>query len=822
MNDYNHEKIEQKWQKKWEEEKSHKAEDFGKKPKFYCLIEFPFPSADGLHVGHVRSYAAFDIVSRKRRMEGYNVLFPIGFDAFGLPTENFAIKNKISPIDATRKSVENFRRQLKSLGLSFDWDREVNTTDPEYYKWTQWIFLQLFKHGLAYKIGMPINWCLSCKIGLANEEVVGGKCERCGGDVEKRDKEQWMLRITEYADKLDKDLDDVDYLERIKIQQRNWIGKSEGVEINFKGVRCDINCKHPGECVIENCQEYDIPVFTTRVDTIFGVTAMVLSPEHPLVMSLVHDDYLDEVKKYIEECRKKTDIERTNAEKEITGVSLGASAVNPMTGEKVPVWISDYVLAGYGTGAVMSVPAHDERDFKFAKKYGLDIRYVVSPPYDKSAETLLDNSYEEDGLLVNSEVFNGLTSKDARVKIADFIESEKMGRRQMNFHLRDWVFSRQRYWGEPIPIIHCEECGEVPVPEKDLPVLLPRVEHYEPTETGESPLATIESFVNVKCPKCSGDAKRETDTMPNWAGSSWYFLRYIDSKNDKTFADEEKLKYWMGVDWYNGGMEHTTLHLLYSRFWHKFLYDIKAIPKECGSEPYKKRTSHGMILAKGGEKMSKSKGNVVNPDDVIKEYGADILRVYEMFIGPFDQPVEWDMQGLEGVRKFIEKVWGLQEDFYDTEAKKDIKKLLHKTIKKVGEDIEDTKFNTAVSTLMILVNELTKEEKISKDVFEKVVILFAPLAPHISEEMWQNLGNEKSVFLESWPKYDKDLIRDEEIELIIQINGKLRDTVRVSADISEEDARELALASEKVKKHLENKEIKKVIFVKSKLINIVI
>ncbi|MEA3272657.1 MAG: leucine--tRNA ligase [Patescibacteria group bacterium] len=810
MQPYNHKQIEKKWQKKWEEEKPFKAEDFSDKEKFYCLVEFPYPSGDGLHVGHVRPYTAFDIISRKRRMEGYNVLFPIGFDAFGLPTENYAIKHKISPVDATKKNIANFTKQMKSLGLSFDWDRVVNTTDSDYYKWTQWIFLQFFKNDLAYKTTMPINWCLSCKIGLANEEVVDGKCERCGGEVEKRDKEQWMLRITEYADKLDKDLDKVDYSERIKIQQKNWIGKSEGVEINF------------------NSEEYDIPVFTTRIDTIFGVTAMVLSPEHPLVMKLVNDDYLDEVKEYVEKCKKKTDIERTIVEKEVTGVLIGASATNPMTGEKIPIWIADYVLAQYGTGAVMMVPAHDERDFVFAKKYGIDIKHVIALSHQ---EAKLDDVYTDEGYLINSGEFDGLTSQDARIKLADYVEMKEYGRKQVNFHLRDWVFSRQRYWGEPIPIIHCEECGEVPVPEEDLPVLLPSVEHYEPTDTGESPLASIESFVNVKCPKCGGDGKRETDTMPNWAGSSWYFLRYIDSKNKEAFADDKKLRYWVPVDWYNGGMEHTTLHLLYSRFWYKFLFDIGVIPKECKSEPYKKRTSHGLILAKGGEKMSKSKGNVVNPDEVIDDCGADIFRIYEMFVGPFEQPAEWDTQGLGGCRRFVDKVWSLQERISENvDTEKDVEKLLHKTIKKVGEDIEELKFNTAVSALMILTNELVKlaldsdrgKEKVSEDVFKKLVILLAPFAPHLAEEIWENLDNKKSVFKEKWPEYDKELVRDEKIDLIIQINGKLRDTIKVSADISEEDAKEKALSSEKIKKHLEKQEIKKVIFVKGKLINFVV
>lgn len=819
MQNYNPKEIEKKWQERWEKEKMYTAKDNSSKEKFYCLIEFPYPSGEGLHVGHVRSYTAFDIISRKRRMEGKNVLFPIGFDAFGLPTENFAIKHKISPIDATRKNVENFTRQLKALGLSFDWERAVSTTDPDYYKWTQWIFLQFFKHKLAYKTKMPINWCNACKIGLANEEVVNGKCERCGGGVEKRDKEQWMLRITEYADKLDKDLDTVNYWERIKLQQKNWIGKSEGMEINFKGVKCSISCKHPGDCVVENCKEYDIPVFTTRVDTIFGVTAMALAPEHPLVMEMVHDDYLDEVKEYIEKTRKVADIERTSADKEQTGVPLGASAINPVTGEKIPIWIADYVLGNYGTGAVMMVPAHDERDFKFAKKYGIDIKYVIAPAHQ---DAKLDEVFTDEGYLVNSGEFNGLTSQDGRIKLADYIEMKNFGRRQVNYHLRDWVFSRQRYWGEPIPIIHCKNCGEVPVPEEELPLLLPPVENYEPTDTGESPLASIESWVNVKCPKCGMDAKRETDTMPNWAGSSWYFLRYIDPKNDKAFASVEKLKYWAPVDWYNGGMEHTTLHLLYSRFWYKFLFDIGEIPESCGNEPYKKRTSHGLILAKGGEKMSKSKGNVVNPDEVIEKYSADILRIYEMFMGPFDQPVEWDIQGLEGIRRFLERVWNLQEKIVEEKDSDDILKLLHKTIKKVSEDIEELKFNTAVSFLMILSNELTKEEKVSKETLEKLVLLLSPFAPHFAEEMWERLGHKNSIFHKEWPKYNELLVQDEEINLVIQVNGKLRDTIKVPSGILREEAEKLALNNEKIKKFIGNKNPKKIIFVPDKLVNIVI
>jgi leucyl-tRNA synthetase len=829
---YNHKQIERKWQEIWEKEKPWNAEDFSNQEKFYCLVEFPYPSGDGLHVGHVRPYTALDIVARKYRMEGKNVMFPIGFDAFGLPTENYAIKHKVSPVIATEKNVANFTRQMKSLGLSFDWDRAINTTDPEYYKWTQWIFLQFYKHGLAYKTKMPINWCLSCKIGLANEEVVDGKCERCGGEVEKREKEQWMLRITEYAGRLDADLEGLDYAERIKLQQKNWIGKSEGVEINFRGMRCDLECKNPGNCEVE-CEEYDLPVYTTRVDTIFGVTAVVLAPEHSLVPKLTSPDYEEKVRKYIEQSKKKSEMERTSVESEKTGVAIGASAINPMTGEKVPVFIGDYVLAQYGTGAVMCVPAHDERDFDFAKKYGLDVRWVIAPTRETADFSKFNEAYTKEGFMVNSGEFSGLTSQDGRVKIADFIESKNFGKRQINYHLRDWVFSRQRYWGEPIPIVHCEECGAVPLLENELPLLLPEVKNYEPTDTGESPLAAMTGWVNTACPSCGGKAKRETDTMPNWAGSSWYFLRYIDPKNNKAFADEKKLKYWAPVDWYNGGMEHTTLHLLYSRFWYKFLYDIGAVPKECGNEPYKKRTSHGLILAKGGEKMSKSKGNVVNPDDVIKKFGADALRVYIMFVGPFEQHAEWDTSGLIGVSRFLEKVWNLKEKVviqnfrFQISDFRMIKKLLHKTIKKVGDDIEEMKFNTAVSSLMILVNEMSKLENLPVEIYKNLIIMLAPFAPHLAEEIWEGLGNTTSVFKESWPEYDAALAKDENIEVVIQINGKVRDTITVPADITEEEIKTAALKSEKVIKFLksvgvEDLQPKKVIFARGKLVNIVI
>lgn len=803
---YNPKQIEAKWQKKWEEWDLYKAEDFSKKPKKYILVEFPYPSGDGLHVGHCRSYTALDIIARKARMYGENVMYPMGWDAFGLPTENFAIKTGKHPTQVTKENTDNFRRQMKSLGFSFDWSREINTTDPAYYKWTQWIFLQLYKRGLAYKEKMPINWCKACKIGLANEEVVDGKCERCGGEVERREMEQWMLKITKYADKLLEGLEDVDYPERVKELQKNWIGRSEGAEIDFRGMR--------------DGKEYCIPVFTTRIDTIYGVSALVLSPEHPLVSELVIEEHKKDVEKYIKATAKKSELERKSDEKEKTGVSLGSWALNHFTGEKVPIWIADYVLAGYGTGAVMMVPAHDERDFEFAKKYGLEARQVIAPVELNEGIKTLNGAYTEDGILVNSKEFSGLTSSDARVKMASFAESKKFGRVQINYHLRDWVFSRQHYWGEPIPILYCEKCGEVSVSEKDLPVELPDVKKYEPTETGESPLANIKEWVEVLCPKCGGKARRETDTMPNWAGSSWYFLRYCDVLNDKAFADNKLLKYWMPVDIYNGGMEHTTLHLLYSRFWHKFLYDEGLVP--C-AEPYARRTSHGMVLGEGGIKMSKSKGNVINPDDVVCEYGADTLRVYEMFMGPFSDAIPWDTKGVVGVKRFLEKVWKLGEEIINNkqETNSKIEKLLHKTIKGVSEDIDNFKFNTAVSKLMILVNEFSKEKQISTPHALLLITLLSPFAPHISEELWEKIGHKDSITKEEWPTYDAKLAKDEEIQLVIQVNGKVRDKIMASADITEQEARDLALASENVKKYIDGKEIKKFIFT-GKLVNIVI
>jgi len=801
-------------------------------------------------------------------MEGKNVLYPIGWDAFGLPTENYAIKTGIQPAIATAKNIKNFTRQLKALGFSFDWSREINTTDPEYYKWTQWMFLQFFKHGLAYKDKIAINWCTKCKIGLANEEVVNGACERCGGKVEKRMKEQWMLKITKYADRLINDLKKVDYEPQIKEQQINWIGRSEGAEIDF-GVKK---------------QEARIKVFTTRPDTLFGATYLVVAPEHEIIKNykLQITNY-KEVEEYIKAAKEKSDLERTMAWEEVptlrrdarisdqikdsekfgkkTGVELkGIKAINPANGAEIPIWVADYVLPHYGTGAIMAVPAHDQRDYDFAKKYGLPIVQVIQPieqnqkPKTKNQKYIkLDEAYEGEGVLVNSGEFSGMTSEKARWEITEWLAEKGLAKKAVNYKLRDWVFSRQRYWGEPIPLVFCPACkkqaenqkseirnpklsegeilnqGWIPVPDDELPVELPKVKKYKPTETGESPLAAIGKWVKTKCPRCGGPARRETDTMPNWAGSSWYFLRYTDPKNKKEFASKKKIKYWMPVDWYNGGMEHTTLHLLYSRFWYKFLYDIGVIPKECGDEPYKKRTSHGLILGEGGEKMSKSRGNVVNPDDVVARFGADTMRVYEMFMGPFDQAIPWDEKGIIGIFRFLERVWRLQNKLKtkNTNNKDKIQnvkleRLAHQTIKKVGEDIEQMKFNTAVSALMILANAMANEKIISRAMWENFLKIFAPFAPHITEELWEKLGNKKSIHLEKWPVYDSALITEEEVSLVVQVNGKLRDTIKVRADISEEEAKKVAMESEKIKKWIEGKEIKKMIFVKGKLINIVI
>ena len=1028
MKNYNHIKIEKKWQTIWEKAGIYHADNKSKKPKYYSLIEFPYPSGSGLHVGHIRSNTAMDIISRKRRMEGHNVLYPIGWDAFGLPTENYAIKSGIHPIKVTKDNTNTFRRQLRALGFSFDWSREINTTDPRYYKWTQWIFLQFFKKGLAYKKRTEINWCPSCKIGLANEEVVVGMCERCGGKTEKREKEQWMLAITKYADRLDKDLDTVNYLEKIKIQQRNWIGKSEGAEIEFRLTHslsplpdsAEASTGKQGEGGLRMSEI--IKVFTTRPDTIFGATYIVLAPEHDLIANLkLKITNWDEVQKYINTVKKKTEIERTTESREKTGIELkGIKAINPATGEEIPVWIADYVLASYGTGAIMAVPAHDERDFEFAKKYNLPIKQVVAPvskspiPEQKVREgepfrnreavmcivkhwgkdeylcqewkdfsgvrTLISGGIEPDedvvtagkreileesgflnakfirqlggfsyvefyhqrkqtnmrarfrylyfelengqrekisdkennqhqfiwkkqnevvdflnisekeriwelfingkkeiftdvGYLVNSDKFDGLDSKKAKKEIVKFIGAKE----KTTFKLRDWVFSRQRYWGEPIPLVFCENCrrrtsletsdvynaGWVPVPDKDLPVLLPKVKTYKPRDDGESPLAGMKSWVNVKCPKCKGPARRETDTMPNWAGSSWYFLRYTDPKNKKEFASRKNLEYWTPVDWYNGGMEHTTLHLLYSRFWHKFLYDLKLVPT---IEPYAKRTSHGMILADDGTKFSKSKGNGVDPDDLVKTYGADTVRLYEMFMGPFDQAVSWSTDSMVGPRRFLERVWHMSRTVLDKphlslllkgeekgnpfpfqgKAGDEVERLLHKTIKKVSEDIEAMRFNTAISTLMIFVNEIAKFDSISRDVYERFLRLLAPFAPHITEELWKNIHlpqtpsegrgrtgakslsfgegsvEVKSIHLSECPKCDPNLIKDEEAKIVIQVNGKVRAEIMVKTDEDEETIKHQVLNSGIVSKYTVGKDLKKMIYVKHRLINIVI
>ncbi len=950
MKNYDHKKIEGKWQKEWEKKKIYNAQNKLKGKKFYGLIEFPYPSGDGLHVGHPRPYIGMDIISRKRRMEGYNVLYPIGWDAFGLPTENYAIKTGIAPEKVTKKNSDNFRRQIKSLAVSFDWSREVNTTDPAYYKWTQWIFLQFFKKGLAYKTKTVINWCPKDKIGLANEEVINGCCERCGTLTEKREKEQWMLAITKYADRLDKDLDTVDYLPQVKTQQRNWIGKSEGSEIEFKITDSELGIK----------------VFTTRADTIFGATYVILAPEHTLVESLKSKvKNWDEVEKYIALAKKKDELTRTAADKEKTGVELkGVEAINPANGEKVSVWVADYALVNYGTGAVMAVPAHDERDFAFATKYKLPIKQVIAPMFESGeghpdkpvagkpvierdvayaiikhwsedkylalkwkqvdhwtslvmggidtgedavsamkrevseetgftdfkkaydlqfevhskfyqhqkgenryakAQTIVIElgsgaqnnvdeeelkkheplwieknkmedflvhgnhklswnkylgkigAYTEGGVLINSGQFNGLSSQEVKKNITEFVG----GKMVTKFKLRDWVFSRQRYWGEPIPLVNCEKCGWVPVPEKELPLKLPKVKSYQPTDTGESPLSAITSWVNTKCPKCKGKAKRETDTMPNWAGSSWYYLRYTDPKNKKEFASKKNLKYWTPVDWYNGGMEHTTLHLLYSRFWHKFLYDLKLVPT---SEPYKKRTSHGLILAEGGEKMSKSRGNVVNPDDIVKTYGADTLRLYEMFLGPFDQAVVWSTESMIGSRRFIEKVWRLGEKVMSAKAKtssKEIERLLHKAIKKVTEDIEIMGFNTAISSMMICVNEMEKAESLSVKDFKLFLQIVAPFIPHVAEELWREMGEKKSIHLSKWPKYDPKKIVDDTFTLVIQVNSKVRAEATVPVSLSEKEAEEIAKNHPMIQSWIAGKTIRKIIYVKNKLVNIV-
>ncbi|MBS5776866.1 MAG: leucine--tRNA ligase [Finegoldia magna] len=801
MDRYNPNSIEKKWQKYWEENKTFKTSDDKSKEKFYALVEFPYPSGQGLHVGHPRPYTALDIVSRKRRIQGYNVLYPMGWDAFGLPTENFAIKNKIRPEIVTENNIKNFKRQMQSIGFSFDWDREINTTDPHYYKWTQWIFIQMFKKGLAYKKEMPINWCPSCKTGLANEEVINGHCERCGGEVIRKVKNQWMLKITEYADRLIDDLKDVDYLDRIKSQQINWIGRSYGAEINFS---------------IKEVDE-KITVFTTRADTIFGATYMVISVDHPLIEKYsAQIKNIEEIRSYRQEVAKKSELERTDLSKEKTGYKIdGLTAINPLTSKEIPVYVSDYVLMTYGTGAIMAVPAHDDRDYEFAKKFNIEMIPVIEgSDIENSAFTETN-----EGNLINSEFLNGLSVDEAKEKMYEYIEEKEIGHKKTNYKLRDWVFSRQRYWGEPIPLVYCEHCGWVPLEEKDLPLVLPKVDNYEPTDNGESPLSNIDEFVHTKCPKCGRDAVRETDTMPQWAGSSWYYLRYTDPHNDEAIASKENLDYYVPVDWYNGGMEHTTLHLLYSRFWHKFLYDIGVVPTK---EPYMKRTSHGMILGDNNEKMSKSRGNVVNPDDIVRDFGADTLRCYEMFIGDFEKSAPWSENGVKGCRKFLDKVWRTQELVDGDSNFEKMETLVHQTIKKVSEDYENLKFNTAIAQLMTLLNEFNNLDKISEEQFKIFLILLNPVCPHITEEIWQRMGYEGYVHEASWPEYDESKTILDVIELPIQVNGKLRATVEISRDASEDEVFEKAIADDVVAKYLEGKNVVKKIYVKGRIFNIIV
>ena len=802
METYNYKNIEKKWQDRWEEAGIFHASNNSDKPKFFGLVEFPYPSGQGLHVGHPRSYTAMDIIARKRRMQGENVLYPIGWDAFGLPTENYAIKNKIHPKKVTEKNVANFKRQLKMIGFSFDWSREVNTTDPEYYKWTQWIFLQLFKKGLAYKQEMPINWCTGCKVGLSNEEVVNGVCERCGSQVVQKRKSQWMLKITEYAQRLIDDLDKVDYLEKIKTQQKNWIGRSEGAEVKFTLSTGD-----------------EMIVYTTRCDTLFGATYTVMSPEHKLIEKLKPQiTNWDEAEAYIKEAATKSEFERTELNKGKTGVQLkGVYAINPANGEHLPVFISDYVLVTYGTGAIMAVPAHDTRDWEFAKKFKLPIIEVVSGGKDVQEEAYTD-VYK--GNMVNSGFLNGLPVKEAIPTMINWLEEKGLGKRKVNFKLREWVFSRQRYWGEPIPLVNCEKCGWVPVPESELPLVLPEIDTFEPGENGESPLAKAYDWINTTCPCCGGKAVRETDTMPQWAGSSWYFLRYMDPHNTEALASKEALSYWQMVDWYNGGMEHTTLHLLYSRFWHKFLYDIGVVPT---CEPYMKRTSHGMILGENNEKMSKSRGNVVNPDEVVEEFGADAFRTYEMFIGAFDQATPWSQQGLKGCYKFIERVWNLQNILTDENGlSADMEKAVHKTIKKVSDDYERMKFNTAIAAMMSLVNDFTKKGSVTKGEYLALITLLNPVAPHMTEELWEKYGDGGFLSVHKWPEYDDEKTVDDEVEIVVQINGKIKDKLMISAGLDKDGTLEAAMASEKIKNLIDGKEIVKTIAVLGKLVNIVV
>ena len=799
---YNHKVVEGKWQKVWDDNKAFAATDDYSKPKYYALVEFPYPSGQGLHVGHPRPYTALDIVARKRRMQGYNVLYPMGWDAFGLPTENYAIKNKIHPKEVTKTNVARFKKQLHSLGYSFDWDREINTTDPEYYKWTQWIFLKLFKAGLAYKKEMPINWCTSCKVGLANEEVVNGVCERCGSEVVRKVKSEWMLKITDYADKLIEGLDGVDYIERVKVSQKNWIGRSTGAEVDFsvKG------------------KEDKLRIYTTRCDTLFGVTYMVVSPEHPIL-----DKYKDEIgnwsdiEAYREQAAKKSDFERSELAKDKTGVCIdGLTAINPVNGKEIPIYVSDYVLMSYGTGAIMAVPAHDDRDWEFAKKFGLPLIQVVAK--DGEEVDINEAAFTDvaTGVLINSDFLNGLEVKDAKEKMIKFLEEKGIGQAKTNYKLRDWVFSRQRYWGEPIPIVHCDKCGYVPIDEKELPLLLPEVDSYMPTDNGESPLAAMTDWVNTTCPCCGGPAKRETDTMPQWAGSSWYFLRYTDPHNTEALASKEALKYWLPVDWYNGGMEHTTLHLLYSRFWHKFLYDQGVVPTP---EPYQKRTSHGMILGENGEKMSKSRGNVVNPDDIVDVYGADTLRTYEMFIGAFDLAASWSEDGVKGCRRFLDRVWKLQDSVTDEKGySKDMETKMHQVIKKVSNDFENLKYNTAIAAMMALLNDFYKKGSVTADEFKTLLILLNPVAPHITEELWSVKNYGGYVYQQTWPEFDETKTVESTVEIAVQINGKTKATLAIGKEDPKDEV--IAKAKEVIADKLTGNVIKE-IYVPGRIVNIV-
>lgn len=796
---YNHREVEEKWQKVWDDEKAFKTSEDYSKPKYYALVEFPYPSGQGLHVGHPRPYTALDIVARKRRMQGYNVLYPMGWDAFGLPTENYAIKNHIHPKIVTENNVVRFKNQLHSLGYSFDWDREINTTDPNYYKWTQWIFLKLFKAGLAYKSEMPINWCTSCKVGLANEEVVNGVCERCGSEVVRKVKSQWMLKITEYADKLIQGLDTVDYVEKVKVSQKNWIGKSTGAEVDFS---------------IKD-KEDKLRIYTTRCDTLFGVTYMVVSPEHPIIDKYQKElKNWDEIVAYREQAARKSDFERAELAKDKTGVKIdGMTAINPVNGKEIPIFISDYVLMSYGTGAIMAVPAHDERDWDFAKKFDLPIIEVVAGGKNVQEEVYTDVAT---GTLVNSGFLDGMNVADAKKKMIEFLEEKGIGNAKTNFKLRDWVFSRQRYWGEPIPIVYCEKCGYVPIDESELPLELPEVESYMPTDNGESPIALMTDWVNTTCPCCGGPAKRETDTMPQWAGSSWYFLRYTDPTNTEALASKEALEYWMPVDWYNGGMEHTTLHLLYSRFWHKFLYDQKVVP--C-PEPYAKRTSHGMILGSNGEKMSKSRGNVVNPDDIVRDYGADTLRTYEMFIGAFDLSASWSEDGVKGCRRFLERVWKLQDIMTDEDGySKDLETKMHQTIKKVSYDFENLKYNTAIAAMMALINEFYKKNAVTRGEFKTLLTLLNPVAPHITEELWQTVGFEGRIYQTTWPEYDEAKTVESEVEIAVQINGKTKATLNIGKDDPKDEV--IAKAKEVIADKLTGTIVKE-IYVPGRIVNIV-